>query len=167
MTIEISSLDAKYLVGLSDSVLSELQKLTEGCPPNTIRNKDTKNCVVIHGGVAKKIIKALIASTTPMGKPLTQKSCAVPTYPIAKKPIKAITKNIQPQTPIQGAPVAKNIFVTGVKCSAKSKFAKDPEYVCNPATGSWIKKGGPTYNKLLKNYSLQDLDDFKQLITFA
>jgi hypothetical protein len=158
MTIDIPSLDAKYLFGLSDGVLSEIKKLTEGCPQNTIRNKDTNNCVQIHGVVAKKIIKALVASSA---KPSPKKSCAVPTYPIAKKPI---AKKAQPQAPIQGAPIGKTILTTGVKCSAKSKFAKDVDYICNPATGSWIKKGGPTYNKLLKDYSLQDLEDFKQLI---
>ncbi len=163
MTIEIPSLDAKYLAGLSDSVLSELKKLTEGCPKNTIRNKVTNNCVQIHGGVAKKIIKALSVSNPAI--PVPKKSCAVPTYPIAKKPVPKLIKKSASAPLLKSPLTAKNIMVNGVKCSAKSKFAKDPDYVCNPATGSWIKKGGPTFAKLLKEYSLKDLEDFKQLIT--
>ena len=156
MAIEIPSIDAKYLVGLPDSVLLAIKNLTQGCPKNTIRNTETNNCVMITGLVAKKIIKAL--STSKLN--IVKKSCAIPTYPIAKKPV----KKASPIPGVKSPLTAKNLLVNGVKCSAKSKFVTDVNYICNPLTGSWIKKGGPTFNKLLKEYSLQDLENFKQLI---
>lgn len=36
------------------------------------------------------------------------------------------------------------------QCPQNSKFAKDPNYICNPTTGAWIKIDGPTYKKLIK-----------------
>lgn len=34
-------------------------------------------------------------------------------------------------------------------CSQKSKLAKDPQYVCNPLTGRWIKIGGKVHKKII------------------
>jgi hypothetical protein len=153
MTLTISNIDPIYLTDLSDSVLIQLKKLSDGCTTyNTIKNPITGNCVLIMGGVGKKIIKELIATTkNTQARSGVKKSCAVSTYPVVKKPI-AIILPTQPHNVL-----TKN----HVKCSSKSKFAKDSNYVCNPMTGSWIKKSGPTYHKLLKSYTIQDLEDFK------
>ncbi len=35
------------------------------------------------------------------------------------------------------------------RCSEKSKYAKDPGYICNPDTGRWVKKDGPTGKRIL------------------
>ena len=42
-------------------------------------------------------------------------------------------------------------------CSKKSKNAKSSQYVCNPESGKWIEIDGPTYKKLLKKYTKQEL----------
>jgi len=34
-------------------------------------------------------------------------------------------------------------------CPQKSKFAGHPDYICNPATGVWVKKDGPTGRAIL------------------
>ena len=35
------------------------------------------------------------------------------------------------------------------KCSEKGKYADYPDYICNPASGRWVKKDGPTGKKIL------------------
>jgi len=39
-------------------------------------------------------------------------------------------------------------------CPQKSVHANDPEYICNPATGKWVKKSGPT-GKLILSGKIQ------------
>lgn len=34
-------------------------------------------------------------------------------------------------------------------CPQKGKNAKNPNYICNPKTGKWVKKDGPTGKKIL------------------
>lgn len=58
----------------------------------------------------------------------------------------------------------KKISIKGKKCSTKSKLAKSVQHVCNPLTGTWIKKGGPTYNKLLKQWNHTELADYSKYI---
>jgi len=36
-----------------------------------------------------------------------------------------------------------------VACPQKSKFSNDPDYICNPTTGKWVKKTGPTGQLIL------------------
>lgn len=37
------------------------------------------------------------------------------------------------------------------QCSEKSKYHKNPEYICNPQSGRYVKRTGPTGQKLLGN----------------
>lgn len=61
-SITIPTIEAKYLVGLSQSVLSELKKLAEGCEPNKFKSPKTQKCVVINSVTGQKILKELIDS---------------------------------------------------------------------------------------------------------
>ena len=45
-------------------------------------------------------------------------------------------------------------------CSTKSKHATDKDYICNPETGSWVKIGGSVYKKLLKKYTIDELQQY-------
>lgn len=35
-------------------------------------------------------------------------------------------------------------------CPQSSKFANDPDYICNPSTGKWVKKDGPTGKAIIE-----------------
>lgn len=41
-------------------------------------------------------------------------------------------------------------------CSQSSKLSKDPNYVCNPLTGRWIKKGSNIYYELINKGLIKD-----------
>jgi hypothetical protein len=54
-------------------------------------------------------------------------------------------------------------------CSDKSKYANNPDYVCNPLSGRWIKIGGGKYNELVKKGIINEpkspeVDEQKQSI---
>lgn len=36
-------------------------------------------------------------------------------------------------------------------CPQKGKYAGHPDYICNPATGKWVKKSGPTGKSLMED----------------
>lgn len=35
-----------------------------------------------------------------------------------------------------------------MSCSPKSVYSKSQQYVCNPLTKRWIRRGGPTHQRL-------------------
>jgi hypothetical protein len=39
--------------------------------------------------------------------------------------------------------------VKGKQCNPNGKNAKSPDYICNPQTGLWVKKDGPTGRRIL------------------
>src|SRR5437016_1970529 len=66
-----------------------------------------------------------------------------PTEKLLKIPFKAPVTLKKPV-------VAPPLSPTKKECSKDSDKAKDPEYICNPLSGLWIKKGGRVYNDLVK-----------------
>lgn len=51
-------------------------------------------------------------------------------------------------------------YVPEEKCSQKSKFADDPQYICNHLTGKWIKIGGQTYRELIAMRALKSENNY-------
>ena len=52
------------------------------------------------------------------------------------------------------------------ECNKKNQKANDPNYVCNPLTGQWIKKDGPTARKLIFKYG-KDVFDVENLTSLS
>ena len=46
----------------------------------------------------------------------------------------------------------KSPFLPGKICSSKSKFYNNKDYICNPKTGVYVKKSGPTGKAILSEY---------------
>jgi hypothetical protein len=59
--INIPNIEAKYLVGLSSTILQKVLEMTKDCSkkPNTIKNPESGICVLINGAVGTKILKKL------------------------------------------------------------------------------------------------------------
>ena len=61
---------------------------------------------------------------------------------------KVVNKKTSPPVSLQKHKVPENVK----QCNPKLSKAKDDRYICNPATGQWVKKDGKIGSELIKKY---------------
>jgi hypothetical protein len=92
----------------------------------------------------KSKVKKTTATVAPKPKAKVKKTTAtVAPKPKPKAKVKKTTATVPATTVPQGKP-----------CNQSSPKASDPEYVCNPDSGRWVKRSSPTGKKVVQKYNL-------------
>jgi hypothetical protein len=117
-----SSIDEKYLKGLSASLIEKLHHWSQGCPPNKFRNPKTGICVGIEGKIGKKLLQDLTTESTSLPQ----------TNNIDTQYLKGLDQKVVDQ-----------ILILSVGCQKNM--------IKNPKTGNCVLIGGLVAKKVIKD----------------